>query len=285
MQKIINKLFYLRLAHMTLMLAIGLCFYVFSKIPHSWWLMMTIYLMLGSVEPGLVKSRSIMRAKGTIMGLITFLPLIYLLQLNYRFIPYIFMLSVVIMNTISPKKYHYTTMFITLLVLMLSAYDFTAPTAEGPWQLTMNRSINTLLAITIIFAGEYFLFNRFRYASKLCYLYQIRTCRTINKIRILLIKSTRENQALLLDDISNLLSPVFLDLMNSSASILNLKTNITAQDKDRVQLFNNIAYQTRSKLLALYANKYVLSDIDAAIETNEIIKQQLATLNNTLVKI
>lgn len=280
MQKIIDKLFYLRLTQMSIMLFIGLCCYVFSKIPHVWWVMMTMYMMLGSVEPGLVKAKSINRAKGTLMGLVLFFPTIYLLQFNYRLIPLVLMCSVILVGSISPKRYDITVIFITFAVLSSTAYSFTTPTIEGTLQMELNRGLNTLIAITIVFIGEYFMFKRFRYAYKACFIYQL-------MVRKALLKAVRKitkhhglgiskNKSILFNELSQVFLITFNNLVTSSTSLL-LSSDTKESEREQILTFNSLAFAARRKILALYYNTLIAHNSTSAnqelMEIHQIIKR------------
>ena len=82
-----QKLSYARFGQIAFVFVVGLGMYLFTTIPHNWWIFLTVMMMSAAIEPGLIIKKSINRGKGTLLGILIFLPMIYLMHFNYRVIP------------------------------------------------------------------------------------------------------------------------------------------------------------------------------------------------------
>jgi len=102
-----RQLDYARYTHLAIMYLAAALLFIFSHVPHKWWIFLTVLVISTAVEPGLLIERAIARTKGTILALLLIIPLIYVLQLNYRLIPILMIaaglgMAVTALNT---KKY------------------------------------------------------------------------------------------------------------------------------------------------------------------------------------
>src|SRR5690348_14094960 len=90
-----KRLDYARFTHLTGMFMIAMFIYLFSTIPHKFWVLLTVLVVSAGIEPGLIIRRAIHRINGTFAGLALMIPLLYLMQLNYRLIPIVFVLAII----------------------------------------------------------------------------------------------------------------------------------------------------------------------------------------------
>ncbi|MGL5742723.1 MAG: FUSC family protein [Legionella sp.] len=89
------------------MFLVAMWIYLFSTIPHNWWVLLTVIVISAGIEPWLIVRRAIHRIGGTFAALIILIPLIYLMQLNYRFIPVVFIAAItgLAVSSINTNRY------------------------------------------------------------------------------------------------------------------------------------------------------------------------------------
>ncbi|WED44087.1 FUSC family protein [Legionella cardiaca] len=170
-----KQLGYARFIHLILIYTLGLLSYVLLTVPHKWWILLTVLVISSGLEPGLMVDRALQRIKGTLLALTLMIPLLYLLQVNYRLIPVIFIGSAVgmVVASLNFRRYDICVFFITLFALLLTGTTFTDLILESPIEMVTNRGICTFIGIAIVLIGDYFLFDAFHYSQKLYLLHQI----------------------------------------------------------------------------------------------------------------
>lgn len=171
-----QRLEFQRYLHLITIAAFALLFYVVSTFPEKWWILLTALVVSSGIQPGLIVRRSMFRIKGTLLALILLLPLLYLFQLNYRFIAVFFVLSCIglTVSTLNTRRYDITVFFTTLLVFFLTAQENSSLQAKAPVEMLLNRGIATLIGVSIVLLSDYFLFNTFHYSKKLLLFEQLR---------------------------------------------------------------------------------------------------------------
>lgn len=266
-QNLKKRLDYARFGQIAFVFTVGLAMYLFTTIPHNWWIFLTVVMMSAAIEPGLIIKKSINRGKGTLLGILLFLPLIYLLHFNYRLIPLVFILLGVGISIPNAKRYDISVIFMTMMVFMMSAYTFTTPLLEGPFEMTLNRGICTVIGILICIAGDYFLFGRFDYSRKVYFLLQHELCNTLeNKIEgIRNAQAQNSNRFLLVENLRDSFNQTYNNVAITGESIIySLTSNI--ETKQKVAEFGIIIWQLRKVAFGLYYSECVLRDQQASEE-------------------
>ncbi len=281
-----KKLDYARFGQISFVFTIGMAMYLFTTIPHNWWIFLTVMMMSAAIEPGLIIKKSINRGKGTLIGILLFLPLIYLLQLNYRFIPLVFILLGVGISIPNAKRYDISVIFMTMMVFTMNAYNFTVPTQEGPFETTLNRGICTVIGIIICIAGDHFLFRRFDYSRKVYFLLQHELCNTLEK-KIDMIRSAHEqklNRYLIVENLRESFNQIYSNIATSGESIrLSLTTN--AETKQKINDFSIIIWQLRKVGFGLYYSECILQDDKASQEHLERFKHLLDKARHNFISL
>ncbi len=144
-------------------------YFLFTTLPENKWILLTVLVVSAGIEPGLILRRSKHRMGGTLAALLILVPLIYLMQLNYRFIPVLFIIAVIALNVtaLNIQRYDISVFFVTLSVFLLLAQTTDTNSPQGPFEMMINRGICTLIGILIVLMGDYFLFQSYRYSHKL----------------------------------------------------------------------------------------------------------------------
>ncbi|TXI99775.1 MAG: FUSC family protein [Neisseriales bacterium] len=268
-----NKLNYARFGQISFVFTIGMAMYLFTTIPHNWWILLTVIMMSAAIEPGLIIKKSINRGKGTLIGILLFLPLIYLLQLNYRFIPLVFILLSIGISVPNAKRYDISVIFMTMMVFTMNAYNFTVPTQEGPFEATLNRGICTVIGIIICIAGDYFLFRRFDYSRKVYFLLQHELCNMLEK-KIEMIRNAHKqklNRYLIVENLRESFNQAYTTIATSAESI-RLSLNTNAETKQKINDFDITIWQLRKAVFGLYYSECILQHNQSSEEHLERFK-------------
>src|SRR5690606_5719406 len=125
--------------------------FLFTTIPERRWVLLTVLVISAGIEPGLIIQRSAHRIWGTFAALFILVPLLYLMQFNYRFVSVAFILAIIGLNvsSLNAKRYDITVFFITVAVFLLLAQTTDSNSPEGPFQMVVNRGSCTLIGIVI----------------------------------------------------------------------------------------------------------------------------------------
>lgn len=268
-----SKLNYARFGQISFVFTIGMAMYLFTTIPHNWWILLTVIMMSAAIEPGLIIKKSINRGKGTLIGILLFLPLIYLLQLNYRFIPLVFILLSIGISVPNAKRYDISVIFMTMMVFTMNAYNFTVPTQEGPFEATLNRGICTVIGIIICIAGDHFLFRRFDYSRKLYFLLQHELCNMLEK-KIEMIRNAHKqklNRYLIVENLRESFNQAYTTIATSAESI-RLSLNTNAETKQKINDFDITIWQLRKAVFGLYYSECILQHNQSSEEHLERFK-------------
>lgn len=259
--KLKRKLDYARFVHLASIFMIALFFFIFTNIPENKWILLTVLVVSAGIEPGLIILRSKHRMGGTIAALLILIPLIYLVQFNYRFIPVLFILAIIALNVsaLNTKRYNNSVFFVTLTVFLLLAQTTDANSPQGPFTMMINRGICTLIGISIILAGDYFLFKSYRYSHKLYFFHQmmlytyfkekieeIDLCHQNNKSTFLFIERMREQ-------IIDHFAPIAISSEN-----LKLEHKVSQETKEQIERFQASVWEIRRLLFALCMSELVL---------------------------
>lgn len=281
-----NKLTVARVGQITIVYTIGLMMYLFTTIPHSWWIFVTVLMMSAAMEPGLVIQKSVNRGKGTLMGIILFIPLIYLLQLDYRFIPLVLILACCFINVPSAKRYDLSVVAMTIMVLTLTAYTFNKSIIAGPIVEGLNRAICTMIGIFICIGGDYFLFSRFKYSKKVYYVLQHELCNLLEE-QLLLIQDFHQkhmNAVILVDKIRERLNGKFSEL-NTSGNSLLFDMKIDNKTKNMVKHFDEIAWYLRREVYAVFYCTSILEDKAASVIHLARFQELLIQAKDSIIKL
>ncbi|CDZ77144.1 integral membrane protein, YccS/YhfK family [Legionella massiliensis] len=257
-----KKLDYARFIHLALVFMVAMFLYLFSTIPEKRWILLTVLVVSAGIEPGLVIRRSAHRIGGTFAALLILIPLIYLMQLNYRFIPVLFTLVVIGLNvaSLNTRRYDISVFFITLCVFLLLAQTTEANSPQGPFEMMINRGFCTLIGVIIVLSGDYFIFQSYRYSQKLYFFHQmliynffknkvkeINHCRQQGKNAFLFIERTRYQ-------VIEHFAPISISSEN-----LKLENKVSAKSKEQIDLFQETIWEIRRLLFALCMSELVLS--------------------------
>ncbi len=272
-----------RAGQIALVYSVGLAAYLFTTIPHSWWIFVTVLMMTAAIEPGLVIQRSVHRGKGTLAGIIIFIPLIYLLQFNYRLIPLVFIMAACLISVPSAKRYDISVIFTTMMVFILTAYTFNQPLLEGPIEQALNRAVCTILGIVICIGGDYFIFAKFKYPRKAYYVLQHELCNLLQeKLELILAyEKSKMNAYILVENLRDSLNNKFSEICTSGDSLVyDLKTD--NHTREQVKIFDKLMWELRREIYAIYFCHCKLGNQrDLAIRVNrfnEMLNQARANL-------
>ncbi|WP_058535671.1 FUSC family protein [Legionella saoudiensis] len=256
-----RRLDYARFTHLAGMFMIAMFIYLFSTIPHKFWVLLTVLVVSAGIEPGLITRRAIHRIGGTFIGLTILLPLLYLMQLNYRFIPVVFVLALIglSVSTLNPRRYDISVLFTTIMIFLLLAQTTDLNSPEGPFDMVINRGICTLIGVAIILVGDYFLFQGYHYSQKL-YLFHQRL--VYNFFRdsvqeIIKLKPEEINTFIFVEKLRAEVIQTCAPITISSENLL-LEKRLDPEIKKKVDGFQDTLWEMRRLIFALTVSKFVL---------------------------
>ncbi|KTD76574.1 FUSC family protein [Legionella waltersii] len=256
-----KKLDYARFIHLLIMFMVAMLIFLFSTFPERLWVLITVLSVSAGAEPGLILIRAIHRAGGTILALILLIPLLYLLQLNYRLIPILFIFSLIglSVSTLNNKRYDISVFFITLFVFFLLAQTNSATSVNGPFEMVLNRSICTVIGIFIVLVGDFFLFNAYRYSHRLYLFHQMMVYNFLNECvqNIMRADAKKLNTFLFVEKLRSQAIEHFLPISTSSEN-LKLDYKTTLKTKQKVDDFQQTTWEIRRLVFALCISKFVL---------------------------
>lgn len=261
-QQLRRKLDYARFVHLAIVFLIALFLFLFSNIPEKRWILLTVLVVSASIEPGLIIRRSAHRMGGTIAALLILTPFIYLMQLNYRLIPVLFIFSIICLNvtTLNPNRYDISVFFMTLVVFLLLAQTTDANSPLGPIEMIINRGTCTLIGIIIVLLGDYFLFQSYRYSHKL-YLFHQKMVYNFFKERIQAITECHQkktNTFLFIERMRDQIIEHFSPIAISSEN-LKLENKVNEKTKQKIDVFQSTIWEMRRLLFALCMSELVLN--------------------------
>lgn len=263
--KLKKKLDYARFVHLAVVFMMAMLLFLFSTIPEKKWVLLTVLVVSAGIEPGLIIRRSVHRMGGTLAALLVLTPLIYLVQLNYRFIAVFFILALIGLNVtaLNTRRYDISVFFMTLSVFLLLAQTTDANSPQGPVEMMINRGTCTVIGIIIVLVGDYVLFQSYRYSHKLYYFHQlmiysffkekiqeINLCKQKDKTAFLFIERMR-------DQIIAQFAPIAISSEN-----LKLEHRVSAHTKARIVCFQATIWEIRRLLFALSMSELVLESQD-----------------------
>lgn len=250
-----------RFKHVAIMFVIAVALFLFSTIPHKWWIFVTVAILCIAIEPGLIVQRTIQRSKGSLIILILMVPLLLMLQLNYRLVPLITIGAAIVMVTsfANPRRYDITIFFLTLLVFMLEAQNITQQVGESPFEAVVNRGVCTAIGIFIVLSCDYFLFDAYGYSKKLYYLQQKRVCDTLQESihQIQMASVEHRNHSLVIETLRDTLIQVFFSIEISAENLLNdlkIETDLQLQ----VEAFRTTIWALRRIVFAYCFSELIL---------------------------
>ena len=262
-EKIRHRLDYARFTHLAGMFMIAMWVYLFSTIPHKFWILLTVLVVSAGIEPGLIVRRAIHRVSGTFAALALLIPLLYLMQLNYRLISVVFILAIigVAVSSLNPRRYNVSVFFTTIMIFLLLAETTPVRSPTGPFDMVMNRGICTLIGVAIVLMGDYFLFQGYHYSHKL-YLFHQRTLynfftNTVKKIQHTPVDKV--NHFLFVEKLRAELIEKGALIAISSENLL-LEKKIRPQTKARVDQFQAIVWALHRLIFSLCVAKFILKN-------------------------
>lgn len=280
------QLDYARFVHLGLIFTLGLFIFLFTKIPHKWWVWLTFMALGIGIEPGAMLSRSMHRFRGTLSALIFLIPLLYVMQLNFRLVPIVSIIMMVSLNVagLNRNRYDIVVFFITLMSLLMTIQvepKVTLTTSEGPFEVVMNRGVCTFIGILLVYIMDHFLYNAFYYSEKYFLLMQMELCTLIEEKKVFIETHhayTRHGQIVLIQ-FRKQFNQHFTALMQSAENLMVMfqeKKNVKrAEGMDvRVEGFVKVSWALREILFAMAFNKFVLK----SSEPMESLEVQYTTL-------
>lgn len=282
-----TQLHYARFIQLSIVFIFGLYVYLFTTIPHNWWIFLTILMMMSVIQPGLILARSISRGKGTIVGIIISFVVVYTLHLNYRLVSIFFVLSMVLMFVPNQKRYDITVTIMTIMVFLADPYLYKFPLLEGPVEVAINRMTCTIIGIAICVASDYILFNRFNYSGKA---YRVLQEELLGVIQaqlgdILEDKKVRKNRLILIKHMRDNFNNIFGQISASAEGLL-ISYSSSEELKNTVRRFSEISWQLRIETSAIYVANCILDEDAILIERHlQKFKLLLSEARNNLLKI
>ncbi|CAM2926226.1 integral membrane protein, YccS/YhfK family [Legionella steigerwaltii] len=265
-EKLKKKLDYARFTQLTIMFMVAMWIYLFTTIPHKWWVLLTVIMVSAGIEPGLIIRRAIHRIGGTFAALLVLIPLIYLMQLNYRFVSVVFIIAIIgfAVSTLNTKRYDISVFFITIIVFLLLAQTTDANSPEGPFEMVLNRGICTLIGVFIVLVGDYFLFQAYRYSQKLYLFHQMTVYNFFNDTMRQIVKCRAEkvNSFIFVEKLRGQVIKHCAPIAISSEN-LKLEVKISPEAKKRVDIFQETVWEIRRLLFALCVSEFVLHSTTA----------------------
>ncbi|MCW8408091.1 FUSC family protein [Legionella sp. PATHC035] len=260
-EKLKKKLDYARFTQLAIMFMVAMWVYLFTTIPHKWWVLLTVIMVSAGIEPGLIIRRAIHRVGGTFAALLVLIPLIYLMQVNYRLIPIVFIVAIIglAVTALNTRRYDISVFFITLVVFLLLAQTTDANSPEGPFEMVLNRGICTLIGVFIVLVGDYFLFQAYRYSQKLYLFHQMMVYNFFNDTmqQIVKCRSKKINTFIFVEQLRGQVIKHCAPIAISSEN-LKLEVKISAETKKRVDIFQETIWDLRRLIFALCVSEFVL---------------------------
>ncbi|STY29881.1 Uncharacterised protein [Legionella wadsworthii] len=261
-----KKLDYARFTQLAMMFMVAMWIYLFTTIPHKWWVLLTVIMVSAGIEPGLIIRRAIYRIGGTFAALLVLIPLIYLMQLNYRLIPVVFIFGIIglAVSSLNTRRYDISVFFITIVVFLLLAQTTDATSPEGPIEMVLNRGICTLIGAFIVLVGDYFLFQAYRYSQKL-YLFHQMMVYDFFKSKVTQITRCRSEKINTFIFVEKLRGEVikYCTPIAMSSENLKLEVKISPETKNKVDIFQETIWDLRRLLFALCVSEFVLHSAPA----------------------
>lgn len=272
-----KKLDYARFVHLAVIYMIAMFVYLFTTLPEKRWVLLTILVISAGIEPGLIIKRSIHRVGGTFAALLILIPLIYLMQLNYRCVSVLFIVVLIGLNVTSfnTSRYNISVFFMTLSVFLLLAQTTESTSPLGPFEMMVNRGVCTVIGAVIVLTADYFLFQQYRYSYKLYLFHQMMVYRFLHEAlqRITRCRESQSNNFLFIERMRDHIIQYFAPILVSSDN-LSLEHHVSAEDKERIVLFQNTIWELRRLLFALCMSELVLK----SPEVTEKHRQQFQRL-------
>lgn len=281
-----RRLDYARFVHLCVVFIIALFLFLFSTIPERRWILLTVIVISAGIEPGLIIRRAAHRLGGTIGALLIMIPLIFLMQLNYRLIPVLFITAIIAMNVtaLNPSRYNISVFFMTLVVFLLLAQTTDAYSPEGPIEMVINRGSCTLIGILIVVMGDYFLFQSYRYSHRLYLFHQImvfnffkKGVRAINKC-----KKEKGNTFLFIERLRDQIISNFGPIAISSEN-LRLENKVNASTRQRIEVFQKTIWELRRLLFALCMSELVIKSPGATEKHLEKLHQLMKIARDNFI--
>lgn len=260
-QTLKKKLEYARFTHLLIVYMIALILYLFSTIPHKWWILLTVLVVSSGIEPGLILKRAKHRLRGTFLALMLLIPLLYVLQLNYRLIPVIFILASIGMAiaSLNSARYHVRVFFMTLVVFFLIAQTIDDITPEGPFEMAMNRGICTLMGVSIVMLSDFFLFHAYQYSQKLYLFHQLMIYDFLQECgkQIQKARADGTNSIVFIERLrNNFIENFSLITISSESLMFDLKAS--EHMKQQVLRFQKTIWEIRRLIFALSFSEVIL---------------------------
>lgn len=256
-----RKLDQARFIHLLSMYLLAMLFFLCSNLPNAWWILVMTLAISASIEPGLMIGQSIQRSKGSFLSLLLLPAMLYALQINYRFIPVVFIMALIAFNvtSLNMKRYDISVFFNTIIIILLLAQTIYYNSPEGPIEAVINRALSIVIAIMIVIFGDYFLFRSYRYSQKLYLLHQRLIYELFNAIVTEVCHANQEgkNAFILLNKLRLKVNETF-QLMTGSASNLKLDLTMGPHVKQQVDDFEQRIWELRRVTFALCFSELVL---------------------------
>lgn len=287
-EKLRKRLEYARFTHLFMLYSTALLFFLFTNIPHKFWILLTVLVINAGIQPGLILRRSIHRVAGTLLALFFLIPLLFLLQLNYRLIPVVFILAMVAMTvtTLNVNRYDINVFFVTIVAFFVIAQTVEANMPQGPFEMVINRGVCTLIGVTIVIIGDYFLFQAYRYSQRL-YLFHQRLIYDFLKESVSRIDQAREEGANSFVFTDKLRNDFVKQFSRIAVSAENLKQDLKTTDemKQNVIAFQETIWEIRRIVFALCFLEIILPKAQSTTEHREHFKELMHKAKNDFINL
>ncbi len=263
---------YARVWQLTFTFAIAFAIFVFSHLPHKWWVLSTVLIVSAAYEPGLIIKKSWQRSKGTIIGLILAGIVLACLQFNFRYTPLILVLLGGISFTFFPAKYTAQVAGITMFLFISSSF---LPNESSFFQEMIDRMISTIIGILICMAGDFLLFTKFQYSRRNYAIMQREVCLLMHRTVSQLIQlKDRPYSTMRMQKIRESYSITFATIAISGDSIKH-DFRVSPIAAEKIKKFDEHIWEMRTETAAISYCVLLSRDYDA-------LDQHVARFNRLL---
>jgi len=220
--------------------------------------------------------------------LLILIPLIYLMQLNYRLIPVVFIVAIIglSVSALNPRRYDISVFFITIVVFLLLAQTTESNSPNGPFEMVLDRGICTLIGVFIVLIGDYFLFQGFHYSQKLYLFHQLMVYNFFNEAvhNIMQSRSKKVSSVIFVErlrgEVIKNCTPITISFEN-----IKLETKLSPKAKERVDLFQQTILELRRVVFALCVSEFVLHSPEMSEKHLQRFKMLMNQARNNFIQI
>ena len=174
--------------------------------------------------------------------------------------------------------------FITVIVFLLLAQTTDLNSPEGPFEMVLNRGLCTLIGISIVFIGDYFLFQAYHYSQKLYLLHQMMVYNFFNDVvkQIINCHTEKINTFIFVEKLRGQVIKNCAPIAISSQN-LKLEVKISPQAKERVDIFQETIWDIRRVIFALCISEFVLKSSTATQKHLQRFERLMVKAKNNFI--